>query len=49
MKIYTGFHSVEERIRSAQNKKEMGLRVLYAKPGPRVKKILSQAKDQNIP
>ena len=49
MKIYTGFHSVEERIRSAQNKKEMGLRVLYAKPGPRVKKIISQAKDQNIP
>ena len=49
MKIYTGFHAVEERIRSAQNKKEMGLRVLYAKPGPRVKKIISQAKDQNIP
>ena len=49
MKIYTGFHSVEERIRSAQNKKESGLKILYAKPGPRVKKILSQAKSQNIP
>ena len=49
MKIYTGFHSVEERIRSAQNKKENGLKILYAKPGPRVKKILSQAKSQNIP
>ena len=49
MKIYTGFHSVEEKIRSAQNKKETGLRILYAKPGPRVKKILSQAKAQNIP
>ena len=49
MKIYTGFHSVEERIRSAQNKKESGLKILYTKPGPRVKKILSQAKSQNIP
>ena len=49
MKIYTGFHSVEERIRSTQNKKETGLKILYAKPGPRVKKILSQAKSQNIP
>ena len=49
MKIYTGFHSVEERIRSAQNKKEAGLKILYTKPGPRVKKILSQAKSQNIP
>ena len=49
MKIYTGFHSVEERIRSAQNKKESGLKILYTKHGPRVKKILSQAKSQNIP
>ena len=49
MKIYTGFHSVEERIRSSQNKKETGLKILYAKPGPRVKKIISQAKTQGIP
>ena len=49
MKIYTGFHAVEERIRSYQEKKDSGLKILYAKPGPRVKKILSQAKNQNIP
>ena len=49
MKIYTGFHSVEEKIRSSQNKKETGLKILYAKPGPRVKKIISQAKTQGIP
>lgn len=49
MKVYTGFHSVEERIRSSQNKKETGLKILYAKPGPRVKKIISQAKTQGIP
>ena len=49
MKIYTGFHSVEEKIRSSQNKKETGLKILYAKPGPRVKKIVSQAKTQGIP
>ena len=48
MKIYTGFHSVEEKIRSSQNKKETGLKILYAKPGPRVKKIISQAKTQGI-
>lgn len=49
MKIYTGFHSVEEKVRSSQNKKETGLKILYAKPGPRVKKIISQAKSQGIP
>lgn len=49
MKIYTGFHSVEEKVRSSQNKKETGLKILYAKPGPRVKKIISQAKIQGIP
>lgn len=49
MKIYTGFHSVEEKVRSSQNKKETGLKILYAKPGPRVKKIISQAKTQGIP
>ena len=49
MKIYTGFHSVEEKIRSSQNKKETGLKILYANPGPRVKKIISQAKTQGIP
>lgn len=48
MKIYTGFHAVEERIRSFQEKKDAGLRILFSKPGPRVKKILSQAKNQNI-
>lgn len=48
MKIYTGFHSVEEKVRSSQNKKETGLKILYAKPGPRVKKIISQAKTQGI-
>ena len=49
MKIYTGFHSVEEKVRSSQDKKETGLKILYAKPGPRVKKIISQAKTQGIP
>ncbi|MGN0729297.1 23S rRNA (guanosine(2251)-2'-O)-methyltransferase RlmB [Treponema sp.] len=45
--IYTGFHAVEEKIRlySDSKPKEISLQVYYSKPGPRVKKILSLAKE----
>ena len=48
--IYTGFHAVEERIRrSAQKKNDsVKLSVLFSKPGPRIKKILSQAAEVGI-
>lgn len=49
MKIFTGFHAVEERIKSATEKDTKGLKVLYSKPGPRVKKILQLAKAAGIP
>lgn len=48
--IYTGFHAVEERIRRYSNTKNNGVvaKVLYSKPGPRIKKIISQAKEAEI-
>lgn len=48
-KIFTGFHAVEENIRSYGSKaNEVTLELFYSKPGPRVKKILSCAKDAGI-
>ena len=49
--IYTGFHAVEERVRNASGKqsRNISLRIFYSNPGPRIKKILSQAKDVGIP
>ena len=39
-----GVHAIEEALRSAEKeKKHEGMRLVYAKPGPRVKKILASA------
>ncbi len=48
--IYTGFHAVEERVREFAQKKDgsIKLSILYSKPGPRIKKILSQAEEIGI-
>ena len=46
---YTGFHAVEERIRRAiAEHKTSSLSIQFANPGPRVKKILSLAKENGI-
>ncbi|HBG66620.1 MAG TPA: 23S rRNA (guanosine(2251)-2'-O)-methyltransferase RlmB [Treponema sp.] len=49
--IYTGFHAVEERVRrfAEASKQEESLALFYAKPGPRIKKIISLAKEAGIP
>ncbi len=54
--IYTGFHAIEEKIRhydfqqKKSGKKPLNLevKIFYSKAGPRVKKILSLAKDAGI-
>lgn len=50
MQIFTGFHAVEERVRAVtgDSKKAGSLKIFYANPGPRVKKILEQAKTNGI-
>jgi 23S rRNA (guanosine2251-2'-O)-methyltransferase len=51
--IITGFHAVEERVRVQlnvdQEKKPVQMRLLYSKPGPRIKEILSLAEKAGIP
>src|SRR5574344_2067011 len=48
-KIVTGFHAIEERVtRALDEQSGAGLRIVYSKPGPRVKKILALAKDAGI-
>ena len=50
MQIITGFHAVEEMMRSAKCTAEGAKpHIEYAKPGPRIKKILEDAKRRNIP
>jgi 23S rRNA (guanosine2251-2'-O)-methyltransferase len=56
MRIITGFHSIEEELRAiaAADKSNIaakieGLRLVYAKPGPRVKKILASVTTLGIP
>ena len=45
-KIITGFHAIEERVLKAKdNNSGSTMRIVYSKPGPRVKKILSFAKE----
>ena len=44
--VITGFHAVEERIRSTEEPSK--LTVLYANPGPRVKKIVQAAQEKGI-
>lgn len=56
-RIITGFHAVEEFVRSlvtADKQKEkrfsgLSVQLFYSAPGPRVKKILSAAKEAGIP
>lgn len=50
MRIVTGFHAIEEEIRSlSETTSPPGYSILYSKPGPRVKKILQTAKTLSIP
>lgn len=50
MQIITGFHAVEEVMRSAMCTADGAKpHIEYAKPGPRIKKILENAKKRNIP
>lgn len=46
--VITGFHAIEERVLSAKNGSARAMRILYAKPGPRVKRILAAAKEAGI-
>lgn len=46
--IITGFHSIEEKIRSLKEGAVPGFRLYYSKPGPRVKKILEAAKKAGV-
>ena len=48
--ILTGFHAVEERVRNASVNKDTvsSMQIFYSKPGPRIKKILEQAKKTGI-
>ncbi len=45
MQIFTGFHAVEENLKSISGKKTLAeqMQIFYCNPGPRVKKILEQA------
>ena len=54
MELITGFHAIEEFLRAAAHMSEtnkesrLHLRLLYAKQGPRIKKIIAQAKKLSI-
>lgn len=49
-RIITGFHAIEEKVlRAKDSGNNAGMRLVYSKPGPRVKKILSAAKEAGIP
>lgn len=48
--VITGFHSIEEKVKASQKNKNLSqLKIFYNKIGPRVKKILDEAKENNIP
>ncbi len=50
MRIITGFHAIEEELRSlAKTKALEGVSILHSKPGPRVKKMIEEAKLLGIP
>lgn len=44
----TGFHSIEEKLRSLKEGTASGYKLYYSKPGPRVKKIIAAAKEAGI-
>ncbi|WP_027729036.1 23S rRNA (guanosine(2251)-2'-O)-methyltransferase RlmB [Treponema sp. C6A8] len=46
--ILTGFHSIEEKLRSLKEGTASGYKLYYSKPGPRVKKIIAAAKEAGI-
>lgn len=50
MQIFTGFHAVEENLKSVFGKKKLAeqMQIFYCNPGPRVKKILEQAASLGI-
>lgn len=49
-RIITGFHAIEEKVlRAKDSASAEGMRLVYSKPGPRVKKILAAAKEAGIP
>lgn len=45
-KIITGFHSIEEKVRSGKN--QSNIKIFYSKTGPRVKKIIENAEKTGI-
>ncbi len=50
MRTVTGFHAIEEALRAAgEAGSAPGFRLMYTKPGPRVKKILQTASTLSIP
>lgn len=46
--LATGFHTIEEKIRSLKDGTAAGYKLFYSKPGPRVKKILAAAKEAGV-
>ncbi|MBQ9495245.1 MAG: 23S rRNA (guanosine(2251)-2'-O)-methyltransferase RlmB [Treponema sp.] len=46
--VITGFHAIEERVLSAKSGDARTMRILYAKAGPRIKKILVAAKRTGV-
>ena len=46
--IITGFHSIEEKIRSLKEGVVPEFKLYYSKPGPRVKKILAEAEKAGV-
>ena len=50
-KVITGFHAIEERVLALSKKKSddaKNYQICYSKPGPRVKKIISAAKEAGV-
>lgn len=47
-KVLTGFHSIEEKVKSLSDKKDSQSTIYFSKPGPRIKKILEAAKAAGI-
>ena len=48
-RIITGFHAIEERVLKAKETgKTKNICIRFSKPGPRVKKILAEAKEAGI-
>lgn len=49
-RVITGFHAIEEKVLKAKDSKQnKGMQIFYSKVGPRVKKILSFAKEASVP